>query len=317
MARVFLSFHNDDTSQASALADHLATRGHEVIRFDQNVAAGQRWEEQLGRELRDADAIVILLTEASSHSQWVMHEAGMAIGYARERGRPIVLPVALGEVQIPGPLKSIQAIISRDKNTQEVAEQVDRVLQSQVGRLRAREEQKREVAERVATTANDYIRRSRQELAGRESRYRQTAYFWYAMAFVSLALGGAFAIWRAVHAASIVGWLQLSETIALGLVVVGLLVALSKLAFSLGKAFMVESLRNADRSHAISFGEFYLNAFGEHAAWAEVKEAFQHWNVDKGSSFAAQDAKEYDPQLMQLAIEIAKNLRTPEEPKKK
>lgn len=72
---------------------------------------------------------------------------------------------------------------------------------------------------------------------------------------------------------------------------------------------MVEALRNADRSHAISFGEFYLNAFGEDLEWKEVKEAFQHWNIDRGSSFLTQDSAQFDPKLFETAVELAKVLR--------
>ena len=81
---------------------------------------------------------------------------------------------------------------------------------------------------------------------------------------------------------------------------------------------MVEALRNADRRHAISFGEFYLRAYGANADWKEVKEAFQHWNIDKGSHFLGQNNSEFDPQIFQLAIEIAKAVsgKTSEEKKK-
>lgn len=101
-------------------------------------------------------------------------------------------------------------------------------------------------------------------------------------------------------------------------IVIGLLVALAKYAFTLGKSFMVEALRNADRRHAISFGEFYLRAFGANADWKEVKDAFQHWNIDKGSHFLGQNNAEFDPQIFNLAIEIAKAVsgRTSDEKKK-
>jgi hypothetical protein len=77
-----------------------------------------------------------------------------------------------------------------------------------------------------------------------------------------------------------------------------MLVALAKYAFTLGKSYMVEALRNADRRHAISFGEFYLKAFASQATWVEVKDAFQHWNIDRGSHFLSQDVREFDPQLV-------------------
>jgi hypothetical protein len=69
---------------------------------------------------------------------------------------------------------------------------------------------------------------------------------------------------------------------------------------------MVEALRNADRSHAISFGEFYLQAYGTDTDWAELKEAFQHWNIDSGSVFADQKTSDFDPKLLEAAVALAK-----------
>ncbi|WP_090808310.1 hypothetical protein [Paenibacillus sp. 276b] len=71
---------------------------------------------------------------------------------------------------------------------------------------------------------------------------------------------------------------------------------------------MVESLRNADRIHAISFGEFYLKTYGEKADWNEIKEAFQHWNIDKGSSFITQSTTEYDPKILKQLTDLLKNI---------
>lgn len=86
--------------------------------------------------------------------------------------------------------------------------------------------------------------------------------------------------------------------------VLGLLGALARFTFVLGKSYMVESLRNDDRSHAISFGEFYLNAFGEKAEWSEIKEAFQYWNIDIGSSFSSRTAADVDLQLYQTMRDV-------------
>jgi hypothetical protein len=70
---------------------------------------------------------------------------------------------------------------------------------------------------------------------------------------------------------------------------------------------MVESIRNGDRIHAISFGKFYLNAYGDIATREEIKEVFGNWNIDNGSSFITQDAKDIDPNVLG-ALEIIKSI---------
>lgn len=93
-----------------------------------------------------------------------------------------------------------------------------------------------------------------------------------------------------------------------GLIGVGLLVASSKYAFSLGKSYMNESLKNSDRLHAISFGKFYLQAYGDVVTPEDVKEVFQHWNIAKDSSFRELGSDNFDPRIFESAIEIARVL---------
>jgi hypothetical protein len=68
---------------------------------------------------------------------------------------------------------------------------------------------------------------------------------------------------------------------------------------------MSESLKCSDRIHAIGFGKFYLKAYGEKATWLELKEVFQHWNIDRSSTFAALDSSQIDPQIIALISNVA------------
>ena len=81
--------------------------------------------------------------------------------------------------------------------------------------------------------------------------------------------------------------------------------ASSKYAFTLGKSYMNESLKNSNRLHAISFGKFYLQAYGDVVTPEDVKEVFQHWNIDKDSSFKELNSQSFDPRIFESAIEIA------------
>jgi len=100
------------------------------------------------------------------------------------------------------------------------------------------------------------------------------------------------------------GWLEFSILALKSIVVIGLLGACSKYAFTLGKSFMSESLKSADRMHAISFGKFYLKVYGSDATWPELKEVFQHWNIDRSSSFSSQTTAEFDPKIIESMLEL-------------
>lgn len=85
-----------------------------------------------------------------------------------------------------------------------------------------------------------------------------------------------------------------------------ILISLSKLMFTLAKSFMVESIRCSDRFHAISFGKFFLDAYGTEASREEVIKAFSSWNIDNNSTtFRTQTGEDYDPKIAEI-IKILK-----------
>lgn len=57
---------------------------------------------------------------------------------------------------------------------------------------------------------------------------------------------------------------------------------------------MRESLKNADRMHAINFGNFYVQSYGAAAEWTQVKEAFENWNITSSNAFTGVDEPKTD-----------------------
>lgn len=189
-----------------------------------------------------------------------------------------------------------------------------------VGELRVELERKQlEAVAHLEARAADFVAKSKADLESRERNFRRAAYSCYFAGGMALLGGSAFAVWRAVAAQSnglgSADWASVAELAVLGIVAITLVIAVARYCFILGRAFMVEAVRNADRSHAISFGEFYLRAYGQSAQWMEVKEAFQHWNIGESSSFVEQKPEGFDPQVLALAMEMAKLLVAKEEKK--
>jgi hypothetical protein len=266
----------------------------------------------LAERLRGSDVTVVIVSPEAMRSQFVFTEAGAAMAYAQTSQRMIVIPVVLGDAEIPPALSNLQAIFSRDRDAESVAITVAAAVEASHGRRIAEEEVRKEVHARVAKTAADYVNESISSLEKRATADRRLSHLWYGLGFACLVSGVGYGLWR-VHillseSPETFGWTKFAALTLLSIVVISLLIALSRYAFMLGKAFMAEALRNADRMHAISFGRFYLNAFAEAADWAQVKEAFQHWNIDRGSTFLAQEISQFDPKLLETAVEIAKVL---------
>lgn len=85
---------------------------------------------------------------------------------------------------------------------------------------------------------------------------------------------------------------------------IGVMAALARYSYSLAKSYMSESLKSSDRIHAIQFGKFFLRAYGGRLTPAEVKDAFQHWNSDRGSTFSTLDPSHIDPQIYALVAQL-------------
>ena len=74
MAKVFLSYAREDAPIAKGIAECIGAAGHDVW-WDRHIQGGSRFASEIDRELKGADAVVVLWTEASIDSAWVQDEA--------------------------------------------------------------------------------------------------------------------------------------------------------------------------------------------------------------------------------------------------
>jgi hypothetical protein len=92
MARVFVSHANDDLTVARRVHEVIIGLGHQVFLakdIHDGILAGDRWKETLHSALRASDAIVCVVTQAYTRSQWCSYE----VGVAREVGTRLIIPL--------------------------------------------------------------------------------------------------------------------------------------------------------------------------------------------------------------------------------
>jgi adenylate cyclase len=94
VARIFLSYAREDIDTARQLADAVGDAGHDVW-WDRHLHGGSRFSTEIDRELKDAQVVVVLWTEASIKSAWVQDEA--AEGRDTER----LVPVSINGCRAP------------------------------------------------------------------------------------------------------------------------------------------------------------------------------------------------------------------------
>ena len=103
MARVFLSYAREDAPAAKELAARIEQAGHSVW-WDHHIQGGSRFASEIDRELKAAEAVVVMWTKTSVDSPWVQDEAAEG----RDSGR--LVPTIMDGVKPPLGFRQFQSI---------------------------------------------------------------------------------------------------------------------------------------------------------------------------------------------------------------
>lgn len=103
MASVFLSYDRSDSAKARTVAALLERHGHKVW-WDRFIRGGSQYSKEIEKELKTADAIVVLWSVESIESAWVRDEA--AVG--RDSGR--LIPITIDGTEPPLGFRQYQSI---------------------------------------------------------------------------------------------------------------------------------------------------------------------------------------------------------------
>lgn len=312
MARIYISHSHQDKELARNIADGLRESGNEIFIDSESLQAGSDWRSTLNESLKQSDVFLVLVTESSVNSQFVVSEIGAARAYVNSSSNEkLFIPIIFGQIDIPNVIQDIQAIFGDRNTVDEVISKIRQAIDAFFGRKAAEEQKREKRKQQIEATAANYIQEAIEELKAREEKLESKANTWNVIGWGSLIAGVVAAIVLVVTTLSSSGnssssWPEVSFLALKSIIIVTLLVASSKYAFSLAKSYMTESLKNADRIHAISFGKFFLQAFGDNIDTKEVKEVFQHWNISNSTSFSSLDPDKFDPKVIEAILSIAK-----------
>ena len=103
MARVFLSYARENAGEAQALAEAIGAAGHQVW-WDRHVHGGLRFADEIDRELKECEVVVVLWSQESIGSAWVQDEAVEG----RDSGR--LVPVTLDACKPPLGFRQYQTL---------------------------------------------------------------------------------------------------------------------------------------------------------------------------------------------------------------
>jgi hypothetical protein len=307
-SRIYISYGEPDHTLAFQLSAELASRGHSVAPSVSTMPLGSDWRQELSDRLKEADIYIVIISESSRGYSYLAFEMGVARAYAFESGRMLILPIVIGDAHTPEIVQDMHVLQVPSPDAAFIADRVDHEISAFIGSRAAKEEKTAEIAKRIEVNAAEYVEEAIQSQTAWERRNRIMGVLWHITGFISLVIGIMFAVYGIVRFDTSARP-ELAETFLLALktfVVIGLLGACAKYAFVLGKSYVGESLKNSDRIHAISFGRFYLKAYGDKTTWVELKEVFQNWNIDRSSAFTGLEAAEIDPKIIDSAIKLVR-----------
>jgi hypothetical protein len=302
---VFISYANADEQRVQTLSKALEAAHVHVHTMRTEIRLGDDWRRFAASAFDQVAAVLFVISKASVSSRWVAYEAGAVSSMFAKRGTPLVIPIVIDDVPIPDWVAEVHAIDAQGRTLDYIVTEVLGALGAQSGRVEARNQERRETQAKIEINLATYIQPTVDTLFARERRFSLLATICYASVGLILIVGLAYVVIRgSLQSRSMGTWEGIATFTLTSILIIGLLWAIARFAFVLGRSFMVESLRNEDRIHAISFGQFYLHAFGDKADWAEMKEAFKYWNIDIGSSFLQQSATDIDSPLLQAIARI-------------
>ncbi|MDT0651297.1 TIR domain-containing protein [Autumnicola edwardsiae] len=98
---VFISYSQKDKKYADLISEKLKSNGHDVWYDDWKLRAGDNLINKLEEGLRSADAIIIIVSEHSLQSKWVMQEY-TAIAFSEiSKKRQRIIPVLVDQSTVP------------------------------------------------------------------------------------------------------------------------------------------------------------------------------------------------------------------------
>lgn len=124
--KIFLSYASQDQASAQVLAKKLEAKGHQVWDPERDLVSGSDWASTLMKQMKSAEAMIVLLSPEAVDSRWVSHEIEYALGASRLQDR--LIPVLVRPTKkIPWILRELQLVKLGDnpeKTTQEILERL-------------------------------------------------------------------------------------------------------------------------------------------------------------------------------------------------
>lgn len=310
--KLFFSYSHSDKGISDRVRALLEEKF--LVLGDHQIEVGQNWANALSEQIKQADYFIIFLSPNYLNGSETYHELHKIIGYIQNNSSKAALPILISPINfdLPSIISHIQYLNGIDVTAEEIAKQISSSILQIEGRKVAEKEKVAERIEKINISIVTHIEPILEGLKVREYKLRRIANTWNFFGYIAIILGIIASITLVVIDTQTHSAIDLQRVLFLaikGALLLILLLTSSKYAFTLSKSYMNESLKNADRMHAIEFGKFYIKVFENSINPNDFKEIFQNWNLSKDSSFSAISADNYDPKIADSVVKVLETIK--------
>ncbi|AVF65947.1 TIR domain-containing protein [Vibrio sp. B513a] len=305
MAKVYLSYSGSDRAAAITLSESLKDNGHEIIMDVDSLLPGQDISSTLFQNLRKSDFMIVLISDNSNNSKWVMSEIGAALSYSSERPQFSLIPVVLGEPEIPDTIKHKLYLQSISGNIEEV---IPKILES-MSLLLGRREARKEKSDNIKRSTDDYIKSIISDLEIKQKNSKRTYYLWNVIGFLFLAGSAVYLLSNVSFTSSPVDMTSLVYSLIKTGLALSFTVACSRYSFLMSKIALDESMTLGERIHAISFGKIFIQMFSDEFTKDEMYKVFENWNTSPQNATERYKTDDYDPNLLKVFKELVESIK--------
>ncbi|MGH9944661.1 MAG: toll/interleukin-1 receptor domain-containing protein [Pyrinomonadaceae bacterium] len=129
MATIYISYKLEERGLAQQVAQALERHGHRAVYDAVALSPGEDWRRVLLDALHGSDAIVLLLTERSLASPFVLGELGAARALFHSFGQMLILPVLVGDMAVP-PVVSDLFVVRMAAGQDAIEQAADEILKA-------------------------------------------------------------------------------------------------------------------------------------------------------------------------------------------
>jgi TIR domain len=162
---VFISYSHSSDETAKVLAAKLQASGMHVFFDRQAIPTGEHWDPLSRRKALDAaDAFVVLIDQHTEASTEARRELSEILKRTWEDESKVIVPVVIGDAELPGFLRDVQAVRIEEGGAEAATRTVSRRLTQDPGGVHRSEAGEARLKERLT----DIEDRAAQELADDE-----------------------------------------------------------------------------------------------------------------------------------------------------